>query len=60
MSPHRPRKRFGQHFLNDPGVIDAIIRSVSATKSDTIVEIGPGLGAITRSLAERAGKSGQS
>jgi 16S rRNA (adenine1518-N6/adenine1519-N6)-dimethyltransferase len=55
MSPHRPRKRFGQHFLNDPGVIDAIIQTVGATKSDTIVEIGPGLGAITRSLAERAG-----
>lgn len=55
MSPHRPRKRFGQHFLNDPGVIDAIIQSVGASKSDTIVEIGPGLGAITRSLAERAG-----
>jgi len=55
MSPHRPRKRFGQHFLKDPGVIDAIIHAVGATKSDTVVEIGPGLGAITRSLAARAG-----
>jgi 16S rRNA (adenine1518-N6/adenine1519-N6)-dimethyltransferase len=55
MSPHRPRKRFGQHFLKDPGVIDAIIQTVGATKSDTVVEIGPGLGAITRSLATRAG-----
>jgi len=55
MSPHRPRKRFGQHFLKDPGVIDAIIQTVGATKSDTVVEIGPGLGAITRSLAARAG-----
>ncbi len=55
MSPHRPRKRFGQHFLKDPGVIDAIIQAVGATGSDTIVEIGPGLGAITRSLAARAG-----
>ena len=55
MSPHRPRKRFGQHFLKDPGVIDAIIQSVGATESDTVVEIGPGLGAITRSLAEKAG-----
>jgi len=55
MSPHRPRKRFGQHFLKDPGVIDAIIQTVGATKSDIVVEIGPGLGAITRSLAARAG-----
>jgi 16S rRNA (adenine1518-N6/adenine1519-N6)-dimethyltransferase len=55
MSPHRPRKRFGQHFLKDPGVIDAIIQTVGATKSDTVVEIGPGLGAITRSLAAHAG-----
>jgi len=55
MSPHRPRKRFGQHFLKDPGVIDAIIQTVGGTKSDTVVEIGPGLGAITRSLAARAG-----
>jgi len=55
MSPHRPRKRFGQHFLKDPGVIDAIIHAVGATKSDTVVEIGPGLGAITRSLVARAG-----
>jgi len=55
MSPHRPRKRFGQHFLKDPGVIDAIIQTVGASESDTVVEIGPGLGAITRSLAARAG-----
>jgi len=55
MSPHRPRKRFGQHFLKDPGVIDAIIQTVGATESDTVVEIGPGLGAITRSLAAKAG-----
>jgi 16S rRNA (adenine1518-N6/adenine1519-N6)-dimethyltransferase len=55
MSPHRPRKRFGQHFLTDPGVIDAIIQTVGATDSDTVVEIGPGLGAITRSLAAKAG-----
>lgn len=55
MSPHRPRKRFGQHFLSDPGVIDAIIGAVRATTSDVVVEIGPGQGAITRSLAARSG-----
>jgi 16S rRNA (adenine1518-N6/adenine1519-N6)-dimethyltransferase len=55
MSTHRARKRFGQHFLRDPGVIDAIVRAVAAQRSDTIVEIGPGQGAITKSLAARAG-----
>ena len=55
MSPHRPRKRFGQHFLRDPGAIDAIVRAIAPGADDTIVEIGPGEGAITRSLAARAG-----
>jgi 16S rRNA (adenine1518-N6/adenine1519-N6)-dimethyltransferase len=55
MPGHRARKRFGQHFLTDPGVIDAILRSIHATKDDVVVEIGPGLGAITASLAASAG-----
>jgi 16S rRNA (adenine1518-N6/adenine1519-N6)-dimethyltransferase len=55
MSAHRARKRFGQHFLRDPGVIDAIVRAVAPQRSDTIVEIGPGRSAITRPLAARAG-----
>jgi 16S rRNA (adenine1518-N6/adenine1519-N6)-dimethyltransferase len=55
MPGHRARKRFGQHFLADPGVIDAILRSVRATKDDVVVEIGPGQGAITTALAASAG-----
>lgn len=55
MPGHRARKRFGQHFLTDPGVIGAILRSVHATKDDVIVEIGPGQGAITSALAADAG-----
>lgn len=55
MANHRPRKRFGQHFLTDPGVIDAIIRAIHPTKDDVIVEIGPGQGAITDALARNAG-----
>ena len=55
MAKHRARKRFGQHFLADPGVIDAIIRAVHPTKDDVIVEIGPGQGAITDTLARSAG-----
>ncbi len=53
MSPHRPRKRFGQHFLRDPGVIDAIVRVIAPAATDTIVEIGPGDAALTRPLASR-------
>jgi len=43
----KPRKRFGQHFLNDDGIIHQIIDAVSPRKKDTIVEIGPGKGALT-------------
>ncbi|NND48228.1 MAG: 16S rRNA (adenine(1518)-N(6)/adenine(1519)-N(6))-dimethyltransferase RsmA [Woeseiaceae bacterium] len=55
MAAHRARKRFGQHFLTDPGVIDAIVQSIHATRQDVIVEIGPGKGAITGTLARQAG-----
>lgn len=55
MSKHRARKRFGQHFLTDPGVIDAIVRAVAANDSDVVVEIGPGAGAITGPIARRCG-----
>ncbi len=55
MPGHRARKRFGQHFLADSGVVDAILRSVHATKDDIVVEIGPGRGAITAALAASAG-----
>lgn len=52
---HRPRKRFGQHFLTDAATIDRIISAIGPQPSDTIVEIGPGRGAITRHLARQAG-----
>ena len=55
MNAHRPRKRFGQHFLRDPGIIEAIVQAIDPQPGDTIVEIGPGHGAITESLAKRAG-----
>ena len=47
---HQARKRFGQNFLHDPGVIERIVRSISPKPEDTIVEIGPGLGALTEEL----------
>jgi len=55
MNTHRPRKRFGQHFLTDPGVIDAIVRAIGPRQDDVVVEIGPGRGAITGPLAAMAG-----
>ena len=55
MNKRRARKRFGQHFLTDPGVIHAIVEAIRPQPSDTIVEIGPGPGAITRPLSRRAG-----
>ncbi|MCH8499493.1 MAG: 16S rRNA (adenine(1518)-N(6)/adenine(1519)-N(6))-dimethyltransferase RsmA [Marinobacter sp.] len=47
---HKARKRFGQNFLHDPGVIERIVRSISPKPDDTMVEIGPGLGALTEEL----------
>ncbi len=52
---HRARKRFGQHFLTDPAVVDAILNSIHATGDDVVVEIGPGHGALTETLARQAG-----
>src|ERR1700722_14977437 len=48
------RRRFGQHFLHDPGVIRRIIDAVAPHDSERIVEIGPGRGALTWGLLERA------
>ncbi len=47
---HIPRKRFGQNFLRDESVIEAITRSVLPTAADHLVEIGPGEGALTQAL----------
>lgn len=49
------RKSMGQNFLADANIVDKIISSAMLDKSDTVVEIGPGLGVITRAAAGRAG-----
>ncbi|HHJ80888.1 MAG TPA: 16S rRNA (adenine(1518)-N(6)/adenine(1519)-N(6))-dimethyltransferase, partial [Candidatus Tenderia electrophaga] len=49
---HRARKRFGQNFLHDENVIQRIIHSVNPKPGDNIVEIGPGMGALTELLFE--------
>jgi len=53
---HIPRKRFGQHFLADAGVVDAIVRAIDPRAGQPMVEIGPGLAALTQPLVERLGK----
>ncbi|MCE3000662.1 MAG: 16S rRNA (adenine(1518)-N(6)/adenine(1519)-N(6))-dimethyltransferase RsmA [Betaproteobacteria bacterium] len=50
---HVARKRFGQNFLVDDGVIAAIVAAVAPRRSDTVIEIGPGLGALTAPLLDR-------
>jgi len=51
-----PRKRFGQHFLHDPGVIRRILFAVAPAPGQRLVEIGPGRGAITGGLLTAAGR----
>lgn len=50
---HHARKRFGQHFLHDSGVIGRIVDAIGPKPQDRMVEIGPGLGAITLPLLKR-------
>jgi 16S rRNA (adenine1518-N6/adenine1519-N6)-dimethyltransferase len=50
---HVPRKRFGQHFLVDPEIVDRIVGAIDPRRSDHVVEIGPGLGALTVPLLAR-------
>ncbi|HXJ36322.1 MAG TPA: 16S rRNA (adenine(1518)-N(6)/adenine(1519)-N(6))-dimethyltransferase RsmA [Candidatus Eisenbacteria bacterium] len=52
----RPRKRWGQHFLCDPGVARRIVETAGIGPGSAVLEIGPGLGALTGALAERAAR----
>jgi 16S rRNA (adenine1518-N6/adenine1519-N6)-dimethyltransferase len=53
MKGHVARKRFGQNFLIDQGIIGAIVSAIDPKRDETVVEIGPGLGAITEPLMAR-------
>jgi len=53
---HIARKRFGQHFLTDGGIIDAIVDAITPVAGQPMVEIGPGLAALTQPLVERLGR----
>lgn len=53
---HIPRKRFGQNFLTDGAIIDSIVDAINPQAGEPVVEIGPGLMALTQPLVERVGK----
>ncbi|RYF06968.1 MAG: 16S rRNA (adenine(1518)-N(6)/adenine(1519)-N(6))-dimethyltransferase RsmA [Comamonadaceae bacterium] len=53
---HIPRKRFGQHFLSDQGIIESIVQAIGPASGQPMVEIGPGLAALTQPLVERLGR----
>ena len=56
MSQHRARKRFGQNFLHDPGVIQRIVHAISPKPGQRLVEIGPGQAALTNALLDEVGE----
>jgi 16S rRNA (adenine1518-N6/adenine1519-N6)-dimethyltransferase len=53
---HRARKRFGQHFLVDQGILERIVDEIAPKPGDALVEIGPGLGALTDPLVARCAR----
>ena len=55
MTQHLARKRFGQHFLTDTAVIEDIVQYIAPKPGDAMVEIGPGLAAMTQPLVELLG-----
>lgn len=52
----RAKKRFGQHFLTDPRILSRIADGLAIAPTDTVIEIGPGRGALTEALLSRAGR----
>jgi len=55
MSSHIPRKRFGQHFLHDAGILRKILQAIAPARGANVVEIGPGEGALTLPLLRELG-----
>jgi len=53
---HRAKKRFGQNFLSDPGIIQRIIQSINPKPGERLIEIGPGLGALTCPILKMVGE----
>ena len=49
---HRARKRFGQNFLDDTSIVDRIVQAMRLKRDDAVIEVGPGLGALTLPLLD--------
>jgi 16S rRNA (adenine1518-N6/adenine1519-N6)-dimethyltransferase len=56
LAPHRARKRFGQNFLVEPAIVRRIVDCIDPRPDDRLIEIGPGLGALTAALLERVSR----
>lgn len=56
MAKYSKRKALGQHFLTNPGILRKITAVIAPEKNDTIIEIGPGKGTLTKYLADKAGR----
>lgn len=56
MPPHRPRRRFGQHFLTNPRILERIVHALDPAPDQPVLEIGPGQGALTAVLLERGAR----
>lgn len=56
MPAHVPKRRFGQHFLRDPAAIRRIVDAIAPAADDRLIEIGPGLGALTGPLLDRVNR----
>ena len=50
------KKNLGQHFLKDQNVIDKLVKQINPSKNDAIIEIGPGDGAMTKSIVNKVSK----
>lgn len=55
MEKVRPKKQLGQHFLNDKNIANKIVESLTAIDANVVLEVGPGMGILTKSLADRFG-----
>ena len=53
---HRPRKRFGQHFLTDASILERMVHAINPREHEVLVEIGPGTGVLTEQLVSRCRK----
>jgi len=56
---HQAKKRFGQNFLTDQGIINSLVDAIAPQEGQTLIEIGPGLGALTKPLLSNRTTSGR-